>query len=44
MHHERLATLKGMVDLAIQIDTRIFEVQLEKKGSYFQGKLNTKVQ
>jgi hypothetical protein len=35
MHHERPATLKGMADLAIQINTRIFEVQLEKKGSYF---------
>jgi hypothetical protein len=35
MHHVRLATLKGMADLAIQIDTRIFEVQLEKKGSHF---------
>ena len=35
MHHERPATLKGMADLAIQIDTRIFEVQLEKKGSYY---------
>jgi hypothetical protein len=34
MHHERPATLKGIADLAIQIDTRIFEVQLEKKGSY----------
>jgi hypothetical protein len=44
MHYERPATLKGMADLAIQIDTRIFEVQLEKKGSYFQSKPNTKVQ
>ena len=44
MHHERPATLKGMADLAIQIDTRIFEVQLEKKGSYYQGKPNSKVQ
>jgi hypothetical protein len=35
MHHERPATLKGIADLAIQINTRIFEVQLEKKGSYF---------
>jgi hypothetical protein len=26
--------LKGMFDLAITIDTRIFELQLEKKGSY----------
>jgi hypothetical protein len=34
MHHKRPSTLKGMADLAIQIDTRIFEVQLEKKGSY----------
>ena len=44
MHHERLSTLKDMADLAIQIDSRIFEVQLEKKGRYFQGKPNTKVQ
>jgi hypothetical protein len=44
MHHERPATLKSMADLAIQIDTRIFEVQLEKKGSYDQGKPNSKVQ
>jgi hypothetical protein len=27
-------TLKDMFDLAITIDTRIFELQLEKKGSY----------
>jgi hypothetical protein len=44
MHHERPSTLKGMADLAMQIDSRIFEVQLEKKGSYFQGKPNSKVQ
>lgn len=44
MHHVRPSTLKDMADLAIQIDTRIFEVQMEKKGSYFQGKSNTKVQ
>jgi hypothetical protein len=43
MHHERPSTLKEMAELAIQIDTRIFEVQLEKKGSYFQGKPNHKV-
>jgi hypothetical protein len=35
MHHVRPSTLKDMADLAIQIDTRIFEVQMEKKGSYF---------
>ena len=35
MHHERPSTLKDMADLAIQIDSRIFEVQLEKKGSYY---------
>jgi hypothetical protein len=44
MHHVRPSTLKDMADLAIQIDSRIFEVQMEKKGSYFQGKPNTKVQ
>ena len=35
MRHERPSNLKDMADLAIQIDTRIFEVQLEKKGNYF---------
>jgi hypothetical protein len=44
MRHERPSTLKEMADLAIQIDSRIFEVQLEKKGRYFQGKSNTKAQ
>jgi hypothetical protein len=44
MRHERPSTLKGMADLAIEIDSRIFEVQMEKKGNYFQGKANTKVQ
>jgi hypothetical protein len=44
MRHERPSTLKDMADLAIRIDTRIFEVQLEKKGSYFQGRPNTKAQ
>jgi hypothetical protein len=44
MHHVRPSTLKDMADLAIQIDSRIFEVQLEKRGSYFQGKPNTKAQ
>ena len=42
MHHERLSTLKDIADLAIQIDSRIFEVQLERKGRYFLGKSNTK--
>jgi hypothetical protein len=44
MHHMRPSTLKDIADLAIQINSRIFEVQMEKKGSYFQGKPNTKVQ
>lgn len=35
MRHDRPSTLKGMADLAIEIDSRIFEVQMEKKGSYF---------
>jgi hypothetical protein len=35
MHYERPSTLRDMADLAIRIDTCIFEVQLEKKGSYF---------
>jgi hypothetical protein len=43
MYHERLSTLKGIADLAIEINSRIFEVQMEKKGNYFQGKANTKV-
>ena len=34
MYHERPSTLKGMFELAITIDTRLFELQLEKKGSY----------
>jgi hypothetical protein len=42
MRHDRLSTLRDMADLAIQIDSRIFEVQIEKKGSYFQGRANTK--
>jgi hypothetical protein len=44
MRHERPSTLKEMADLAIQIDSHIFEVQMEKKGRYFQGKPNSKVQ
>jgi len=44
MRHDRPSTLKGMAELAIEIDSRIFEVQMEKKGSYFQGKPNSKVQ
>jgi hypothetical protein len=35
MCYDRLSTLRDMADLAIQIDSRIFEVQIEKKGSYF---------
>jgi hypothetical protein len=34
LRNERPNTLKSMFDLAITIDTRIFELQLEKKGSY----------
>lgn len=44
MRHVRPSTLKDMADLAIKIDSRIFEVQMEKKGNYFQGKANTKAQ
>jgi hypothetical protein len=44
IRHERPSTLKEIADLAIQIDSRIFEVQMEKKGRYFQGKPNSKVQ
>ena len=43
MYHKRLLTLKDMAELAIQVDSYIFEVQMEKKGRYFQGKLNSKV-
>ena len=42
MHHERPSTLKGMFELAITIDTRLFELQLEKKGSYAQDGANRK--
>jgi hypothetical protein len=34
LHNDRPDTLKGMFDIAVTIDTRIFELQLEKKGSY----------
>lgn len=44
MRHKRPSTLKDMADLAIEIDSRIFEVQMEKKGNYFQGRANTKAQ
>jgi hypothetical protein len=44
MYYVRPSTLKDMADLAIQINSCIFEVQMEKKGSYFPGKPNTKVQ
>jgi hypothetical protein len=44
MRHECSSTLKEIADLAIQIDSCIFEVQIEKKGRYFQGKPNSKVQ
>ena len=44
IRYDRLSTLKGIVELTIEIDSRIFEVQIEKKGSYFQGKPNSKVQ
>lgn len=42
MRHERPDTLQGMADLAIKIDTRIFELQLERKGRYSPGNANTK--
>jgi hypothetical protein len=34
LHNDRPDTLKGMFDIVVTIDTRIFELQLEKKGSY----------
>jgi hypothetical protein len=42
LRNERPDTLKGMFDLAVTIDTRIFELQLEKKGSYAQEGSNRK--
>jgi hypothetical protein len=42
MHHERPSTLRSMFELAITIDTRLFELQLEKKGSYAQEGANRK--
>jgi hypothetical protein len=33
-----------MYDIAMKIDERIYERQMEKKGSYFYRKPNTKVQ
>jgi hypothetical protein len=40
---ERPTTPKGMYDLAMKIDERFYERQMEKKGVY-QGRSNTKVQ
>lgn len=37
MHHERLSTLKDMADLAIQIDSRVSEVQLKRKVDTSMG-------
>jgi hypothetical protein len=42
MYHERPSTLRSMFELAITIDTRLFELQLEKKGSYAQEGANRK--
>ena len=42
MHYERPSTLKSMFELAITINTRLFELQLEKKGSYAQEGANRK--
>lgn len=43
IRHERPSTLKEMAELAIKIDNRIFELQLERSGNYSQkGKSNTK--
>jgi hypothetical protein len=41
---ERPTTPKGMYDLAMKIDERIYERQMEKKGGFYQGRPNTKVQ
>ena len=40
----RPTTAREMYEVALKIDERFYERQMEKKGSYFQGKLNTKVQ
>jgi hypothetical protein len=34
LYNNRPDILKGMFDIVVTIDTRIFELQLEKKGSY----------
>jgi hypothetical protein len=39
---ERPRELKEIADLAVKIDTKLFELQLEKKGRYTQGHANTK--
>jgi hypothetical protein len=41
---ERPTTPKGMYDLAMKIDERIYERQMEKKGGFYQGRPNTKAQ
>jgi hypothetical protein len=41
---ERPTTTKEMYDLAMKIDERFFERQMEKKGNFYQSRPNTKVQ
>jgi hypothetical protein len=41
---ERPTTTKEMYDLAMKIDERFFERQIEKKGNFYQSRPNTKVQ
>ena len=40
---DRPTTPKDMYDLAMKIDERIYERQIEKKGGFFYGRPNTKV-
>jgi hypothetical protein len=40
----RPTTARELYEVALKIDERFYERQMEKKGSYFQGKPNTEVQ
>lgn len=42
LHHERPSVLKDLAELAIKIDQRMFELQLEKRGDYASHGANRK--
>lgn len=42
LHHERPSVLKDLAELAIKIDQRMFELQLEKRGDYANHGANRK--